>query len=163
MFILHDGAKTHIRSFSTYRYVSISRRRPSSHSYESEPHLVTSVDALCRYVSPRRTVFHARLALAAEGRDARCRGANRTGFNGICHCQLQIVYKSLFFRTKMDEIVHRLSALDLDCAAAPVRDLHEENRRLRLMIRQLAKTLLDTQQLVRTLQERKQKIPNWIY
>ena len=70
----------------------------------------------------------------------------------------------------MDEIVHRLSALDLDCAAAPVdcaaapvRDLHEENRRLRLMIRRLAKTLLDTQQLVRTLQERKQKIPNWIY
>lgn len=63
----------------------------------------------------------------------------------------------------MDEIVHRLSALNLDCAAASVRDLHEENRRLRLVIRQLAKTLVDTQELVRTLQERKQKIPNWIY
>lgn len=62
----------------------------------------------------------------------------------------------------MDEIVHRLSALDLDDSSAEMRDLHEENRRLRLVIRQLAKRLMDTQELLRTIEERRQKIPNWI-
>lgn len=67
----------------------------------------------------------------------------------------------------MDDIIDQFDMLQLHETRRQyekhIRTLQEDNKKLRAEIQVLVKTLRYTQHLLRTFEERKQKIPNWIY